>query len=429
MKKLLGWPLPNRMETIEQKVNENPRPEKKYPLKFRNEMTQFDVHSVPIEMLKYRIANGRTLAAQEEYLSEHPELDKDFFDDNNVENTEVQLGQHEILTKMLKSPKGNLKTVFKKEKQEKPLIITREGFVVNGNRRLCTWRELFNEDPNQFVHFKYIDVIILPHCTEEEIDRLEAQLQLIKDIKDDYGWVTEAKMYSRRHIKHNYSYEQLSGIYDIPVKEVEYKLSLLTYVDEYLEKIGKPHEYNLIEKDEYAFRQIKKFKEQLTDVEKRDIFQALAFNVISSPKSESDGRLYEYIPKISKSIDPIISRLTSEINIEESPKTELDDLLNMEEEEVVLGNLAVTLDKMNKEEQKHVVTVVKEIIDTLEELEGEKELRNYSFNKVKRANTFLQEAYLGFNEQTNINGMEEQLHSLEKIINNLRKAITQHVVH
>ncbi|OLP64756.1 hypothetical protein BACPU_23460 [Bacillus pumilus] len=425
MEEFLGWPLPKRIEYINQKLGEIPRPEKKHTIKFKDQMTQFDIHSAPIGMLKYRLANGRTIAAQEEYLSEHPELNNNFFDDNHSENTEVQKAQHEILTKMFKSPNGDLKAFFKKNKQEFPLIITREGFVVNGNRRLCTMRELLKEDINRYTHFNYIDVIILPHCLEEDIDRLEAQLQIIRDVKADYGWISEAKMLLKRHTKYGYSYDQLASLYEMSVKDVQYKLNLLTYVDAYLESIGKPREYNEIEKDEFAFKQIKKFREKLKVEEQRVIFQTLAFSVISSPKEESDGRLYNYIPKISNAIEPIISRLISEIDIEESPQTELDDLLDTDGDDILLGNLAVTLDNVTEIEKKKIISIVKDVIDTQEELDDEEEMSNYSFNRIKKANTLLKEAYLSFNEQSNTNGIEEQINSIEETIISLRKAIAQ----
>lgn len=419
----LGWALPKRIETIEMKVAEKPRPEKKHTIKFQNELQQFDVHVVQISMLKYRLANGRTIAAQEEYLTEHTEYNKDYFDDNYIEDLEVQEAQHEILSKMLISSNGNLKTFFKANKQEIPLIITREGLVVNGNRRLCAMRELLNENPSLYNHFNYVEVVILPHCTEEDIDRLEAELQIIKDIKADYGWVSEAKMIQKRHVKYDYSFEQLANLYDTTEKDIQYKLSLLDYVDSYLQHIGFPHEYKRIEKDEFAFKQIKKFREKIKVEEKRDIFQSLSFFVISAPKNDSDGRLYDYIPKISNNLDTIVDIIATEVDSVEEVETELSTFFDDSDEEVDLRNLGLALDNLDSEEKKKVVKTIKEVVDTQEEINNEEETNNYSFNKIKKANTFLTEAYFGMSEKSNTEGMEEQLKSVEEIINKIRKAL------
>ncbi len=73
----LGWPLPKRRVLIQELLS-TPT-EKKVQQKFLKEMRQFSMYRVPIDMPKYRLANGRTQAAQEEYLSKHEELPQDFF--------------------------------------------------------------------------------------------------------------------------------------------------------------------------------------------------------------------------------------------------------------------------------------------------------------------------------------------------------------
>ncbi|MEJ9302011.1 hypothetical protein ABEW33_23395 [Priestia megaterium] len=418
----LGWTLPKRQEYIQAIVSEEPRPEKKYSIKFPREMQQFDVHVIPIDMPKYRLANGRTLAAQEEYLSKYPELGEEFFEDD--EYLEAQKEQHKILTKMLKSSNGDIKAYFKKHKQEIPLIITRTGLVVNGNRRLCAMRELLAEDEQLHAHFNYIDVIILPYCDEEAIDRLEAELQIIKDIKADYNWISEAYMLRKRHTKYGFGFKQLADIYNTSEKEVQYKLDLLSYVDQYLVSIGTPKAYEKVEKDEFAFKQIKKYREKLKGDAKKDIFTSITFSFISMPKE--DGRLYEYIPKIAENIDPIIERLGEELDIQGSQLVfnELDDFLEDDETpEVNLDNLAL---KLNENQSKtEVINVVKEVVDTEEELKDEAEAKNYVFNLIKKANTFLNNAYLGVNEDTNTEGIEKQLQSMTENISKIREAINR----
>ena len=76
--------------------------------------------------------------------------------------------------------------------QNEPLILTYDGVVANGNRRLTCWRNLYHSKPDKYSHYAHVDVVILPQCEERDIVRLEATLQLEKDIRGPYGWATQA---------------------------------------------------------------------------------------------------------------------------------------------------------------------------------------------------------------------------------------------
>src|SRR5215831_7594752 len=79
----------------------------------------------------YRIQSGRTRLAQAAYLDEHPEVPKEFFQD--PEDPKVQQAQHQILLRMI-AEKGLNKDLGDRGQRE-PLVLTKDGFVVDGNRR------------------------------------------------------------------------------------------------------------------------------------------------------------------------------------------------------------------------------------------------------------------------------------------------------
>ena len=158
-----GWPLPKRMDLIKKLLN-GQSIEGQFPIRFQRALKQFNVYNVPLAMPKYRLANGRTQAAQEEYLASHSDLKPDFFR-KDLEFEQAQKVQHELLTKMV-SEKGLL-DYFKTNEQEQPLVLTEFGFDVNGNRRLCAMRILFEKDPSEYSRFENIKVVFLPTCTEK----------------------------------------------------------------------------------------------------------------------------------------------------------------------------------------------------------------------------------------------------------------------
>ena len=142
------------------------------------------VVEVRIELPVYRIENIRTKSLQKEYLAKNPDAPKDLFtaDPYSIETQEVQ---HQLL-KSLVEKEGLMKT-FKKDmiQQTEPIICTDEGVVVNGNRRLCAWRELYYSDKIKYKHFQTVKVAVLPNHDPQSIYDLEVALQIRPSMKDE----------------------------------------------------------------------------------------------------------------------------------------------------------------------------------------------------------------------------------------------------
>src|SRR5688572_6447600 len=141
-----GYSLPERL----QKFNEL------FSHKQANAVTKWDIPTVngnelhevfhvSVELPKYRLDNTRTLALQEQYIYSN-DLSEDFF--NEVESDKVQEIQHNLLKTLIGSTdkEKDLISYFSNQTQTEPLILTHDGFVISGNRRLCAFRELLEED-------------------------------------------------------------------------------------------------------------------------------------------------------------------------------------------------------------------------------------------------------------------------------------------
>src|SRR5256885_2704243 len=113
----LGLPLAVReKELADVKADGSGR---KHEIRFQGKLRPFDVYTVRVELPKYRLENGRTRAAQQDYIAKQ-KLSKDFFDPARSENEEVQAAQHEILKTMSAhtDPERNLFKFFEKRDQE-----------------------------------------------------------------------------------------------------------------------------------------------------------------------------------------------------------------------------------------------------------------------------------------------------------------------
>lgn len=412
-----GWPLPKRISYLEElrKVDDSKKP--KYPLVFQNERQFFTIHKVPVGLPRYRLANGRTQAFQESFLSKNSSYPTDFFerDDENIEAQEIQ---HKLLKELLGTGDKNIIKFFKDKEQIEPLILTHTGFVVNGNRRLCSFRELLNEDENKYQKFQYIEVIILDPCEEKDIDELEARLQIDTDIRADYNWISEACMLRNRHMKHGYTIERLATIYGKSNSEIQDVLDTLHHVDMYLESQGKSKQYELVNKQEFAFKQLKKSRNKVKDPGKKTVFTSIAYTLLSNP-TES-GRLWGAIPAVEENLDKIITILQDELEIDEQIQLD-DDIDLLDDEQSELESLIIALREQDNNDR--VIEVVDDVIR--EQKETEKEIKNKKFvlAQINKANTALKNAIIGFNNETDTTGILSQITELELSIDKLRELL------
>ena len=216
---------------------------------------------------------------QAEFLAKNPKAPPTLFS-GDPELWEAQEAQHGLLLQLAKQ--ADLRKYFEDpaNKQVDPILLDENGFVVNGNRRLATWRELLHDDPAKFGHFRHIDVAILPHCDEREIDRLEASLQIEKDIKADYSWDAEANMMLSKQKRDGFSNKDLADLYKMKEGDIEELLDMRAYADEYLVSRGKKDHWSLVSEHEYAFRKLASSRQKISGIGKQEVFKQAAYALI-----------------------------------------------------------------------------------------------------------------------------------------------------
>ena len=68
---------------------------------------------------------------------------------------------------------------------EEPLIVSIDGTVWNGNRRLSIYRKLYEDTGDQ--KYERINMVVLPELSHKDLKRLERRLQMHKELKQKYG--------------------------------------------------------------------------------------------------------------------------------------------------------------------------------------------------------------------------------------------------
>ncbi|OAM52692.1 hypothetical protein A7981_04365 [Methylovorus sp. MM2] len=412
----LGWTYPKRKEHLD-KLAHSPSERTQLVPAFQGKNQYLKVFTVSIELPKYRLDNGRTYAAQAEYLATHPLVDKSVFE-KDWESEEAQKIQHELLKTMLGKNEKELLAYFKANEQTEALIVTHDGFVINGNRRLCTMRELYYTDQVKYKSFEFINIVILPPADEKDIDALEAALQIAPDIKEEYTWYARALKYRKKRQQHNYTKEQLAKIDKVSPEEVEDLIDLLNYADAYLADRGWTDEYHRLEQTKYAFMELRKAGSKIKIAPEKLCFEKLAYCLIDG--STGGGRLYEAIPSAAKYFDQFVTRVRNDFDLTPKP-IETDgaalDLFGAADESN-LGDVLEVLSDPNKFEQ--VRDIVTDVV-TAEKLKL-KEIEKVTFvlSQVRKANTALLDSTAALTDHQEQKGIEDQLASIEKSIEKIR---------
>jgi len=407
-----GWPLHLRLDEFE-KLHEQPNLPT-HRIVFQGENRDLPIIRVPIKLPKYRLANGRTVSKQEEYIATHAGIRADFFT-GDPELLDAQEVQHELLLSL--ANEANLLNYFKDtaNKQVQPLLLDENGFVVNGNRRLAVWRKLIEEDPGRYGHFTHIDVVVLPHCDEWEIDRLEAALQIEPDVKADYSWDTKANMIVRKQRRDGLSDKEIAEVYHMKENEVRELIDMREYAVEYLRLRGKESRWSLVSDKEYAFRQIVKHRSKIAGAGERELFKQAAYVLIDEPEAAGE-RLYKAVPEIREYLPAIKTRLQQEFPVVAPPQDEeLDALFGEpgEEGDVVEVTLAEEIQKPENLEDARAIIV--DVIETQRQLKRESKAERCLVESLAKAHSALAVAIKdGLRPDARLTGASAQLKELKK---------------
>lgn len=155
----------------------------------------YPVISVPVSAVLFNPRSHRIKAQLESHPRRHLVKD-DPFSDEAQEIIRAILAATEDFDEL----KGNLREY----EQREPGVVTREGLLVNANRRLAALRDLGRD---------YIRAALLPGDADEAaIDRLELELQVQREFKQDYTFTNELIFVDELLQVHGYSAEKVAKV-------------------------------------------------------------------------------------------------------------------------------------------------------------------------------------------------------------------------
>lgn len=406
-----GYPNMQRTLAITEAVG-NSQTGEKYQVDYRGKYRPLPVIEVPIEMLVYRIENIRTKSLQKQWLAQHRELPRDLFVSDPF-SIEAQETQHQVL-KLLVDKENLLKTFKDNDKlqQTEPLICSNDGIVVNGNRRLCAWRELYYNNRAKYAHFQTIRIAVLPDSDSQGMYDLEVALQIHSDMKAEYVWHAIAADYQEK-------FDSGVDINVLVAKQNKNAEEIMTYIDcykyaaQYLESIGHPDEWMLVDKQWEAFKKIVKGRRSIVNPGDRELFQEITKAILQSPVV--GDRLYNQIPKVVSNLATIAPKLREVFDIVVQDEGD-DDLALLTGGDVSSENTAsaqIAAGIRMAENPILVTQTVKSVLDTADALENEKKKKSYIFDLVMKAATCLTNAVSNLNDSMSKEGVGKQLENIE----------------
>lgn len=417
-----GWAKPARVEEF-QKLKSSATAH--HRMIFKGEMREFPIIRVSVDLPKYRLENGRTASAQEEYLAKNHSAQKDLFT-ADPELWIAQESQHKLLLEMAKL--SELQQYFEDPKniQVEVILLDENGFVINGNRRLSTWRELVYKDKSRYAHFENIDVVVLPHCDQKEIDRIEARLQITKDIKADYSWDARAKMMQAKQKRDGFSTKEIADMYEMGENEVKELFDMLSYADDYLKSRGKEAYWSLISDKEYAFKKIAQYRPKIATMGKQQLFKELSFLLMDKPE-EAGGRLYDTIPAVYDHLEMVAEKLLEKFPV--SPQgTDSDELDDIFGSETLLSSevstdipLAQEVSKAHNASEARALMV--DVLESQKQLKKDNKGANFLINCCAKAQSALTAAAADLRAESKTQGVDKQLDSIEELVIKIRNFI------
>jgi len=419
-----GRPQPTRIAEFDALLKNHDG--RTFPVEFQGAPKYLNVIRIPIDLPKYRLGNGRTVSLQEEHLARNPGLRHNLFA-GDAELLDAQEAQHRILVEL--GGLSDLRKHFENTRnvQEAPLVLDENGFVINGNRRLSTWRDLYATDASKYAHFRYIDVVILPHCDEREIDRLEARLQITKDIKADYSWDSFANMLHQKREKDGFSNADLSALYDMKESQVTEFLDMRQNAIEYLTSRGKTNMWSEVSDKDFAFRRLVGTREKMPDVGSKALFTEAAYVLIERPE-EAGGRLYEAIPAIGEYLDQVRERLLAEFPVEAPVADEgLEGLFGGAPTKGEARDTPLAIEIQKPENAARARQAIVDVIESQKQLKRDSKQAHFLLDSCAKANTLLASAAKdGLRPESQRSGVEAQLRGIESQIVKIRSYLDQH---
>jgi len=275
---------------------------------YKGKKRKLPVYEIDLDYLVYNQYNGRIASLVKSHYKETG-FEIDATNPKGIELIEQFLWKsNEAANKITE------KSIFDQGQNEYG-IVTKDGVVIDGNRRSLILRRVAKKKKESPVYFLGVVLDELLNDDPKEIMRLETTYQMGEDAKVDYEPI-EKYLKTKDLLSFGFSEEEIGKMMGEPAPKVKKYASIMTLMDDYLNKLGYDGIYTRLDKTEGTFwdlddylNRYKTGKSKMIQwsYDESDILdlKLIYFDYIrgayNSGKSESgDAKDYRYIGQTSK---------------------------------------------------------------------------------------------------------------------------------
>lgn len=231
-----------RVAYFENLLKQDPYAEK--DLYYQGRMQKLPVYRIELKYLVYNEYNGRIASRVKSYEHETGiKLDSD--------NEDAFIKIEEFLEESHKNANDKTFASICNQGQKEVGIVTKDGVVIDGNRRtmLLRRKEKETKEPQVFQAVILDDEL---SKNRKEILLLETQYQIGEDAKADYHPI-ENYLKIKDMLQEGFSIEEIAQAMAKSVSEIKENISILGMMDEYLSNLGYSEIYTRLYKTEDFF--------------------------------------------------------------------------------------------------------------------------------------------------------------------------------
>ncbi len=370
-----------------------------------NKLHQLEVFNVKNDVPKFRLQNGRI---RHQILK----LESDA-KSREILKDPTSAAAQDLIAQQLEPLLGekNLDDLMKKSGvQQSPLLLTHDGIVVNGNRRLAYMRKVNFADG-------YVEVARLPEGTDElEIRNIEMTLQMAEEGKSEYAWINQI-LTIRDNLREGMTEKQLiDAMVGHKPADVKKMIRMVSLIDDFLKRRGTPEDYSSIGDQKYFFLELQKHAEKHKAGANREALLWAAVNYFDhSPDDSSQGRSFLKINQVGKHL-PSIVKAFGQDPVEPAVVAPDSNPLSR------ISRPASPFASLSRGAE--VAKRIHEVVNREEIRASQEKDAAALFDLLKRAATSLAAAEGGA-KTGNLEGISQQIAAIEKEISRLKKWLAQ----
>ena len=282
-------------------------------LMWKGHRHELSIYTIPISALRYNFRNVRVKPWLGQYITVN-DLAEDYWETVDEEAKSTQRIINGFLTKN-PDRKDALKFFKRGEKQSinEPLICTPSGKVINGNQRLCVYRELYTLDKGKYSHLEHAYVAILADEGSFSDERkLESAFQLEGLEGVFFDWVQQG-LQDLEDTEAGETPEQIAQRTSRTAADVKESVRKITLSREFLEFCERPECWQDLRVEFNVTQAIKTLDNELNGrhikgEEDRKKLKILSFRLMRDSEEATKGKgtsVHLLITKLARELDAI----------------------------------------------------------------------------------------------------------------------------